>query len=131
MKEIDELNIPDDLFYTDDHEWVMLKDGVITVGLDDYAQNQLGDIVFVELPGIGCSFATGDEVGTVESVKTVSEVFMPIDGVVIAVNEALENSPEFINSSPYAKGWIIKIQPDDPSDVDLLLDKYSYISILK
>jgi len=100
MKEIDELNLPEDVFFTSDHEWVRVKDKIVTIGLDDYAQDQLGDIVFVELPGVGDSFNTGDEVGTVESVKTASELFMPINGQIVAVNNTLEDSPELINSSP-------------------------------
>jgi len=110
MKEINELDLPDDLRYTEDHEWVRVKGENVTIGVSDYAQDQLGDIVFVEMPGSGDQFKKGDEFGSVESVKAVAERYMPIDGEVIQANQALEDAPELLNNSPYSDGWIIRIK---------------------
>ena len=131
MKEINELDLPDDLRYTEDHEWAGVKGGNVTIGISDYAQEQLGDIVFVEIPVPGDPFKKGDEFGTVESVKAVSELYMPIDGEVVQVNQALENAPELLNRSPYADGWIIEIKPDDISQLEALLDKDAYVKLLE
>jgi glycine cleavage system H protein len=131
MKEINELNLPDDLRYTDDHEWARVKGENVTIGVTDYAQEQLGDIVFVEMPSSGDSFKKGDEFGTVESVKAVAELYMPIDGEVVQVNQALENAPELLNQSPYADGWIIEIKPDDMSQLEALLDRDAYLKLLE
>lgn len=131
MKEINELLFPDDVLYAEDHEWARMENGVLTIGIDDYAQDQLGDIVFVELPRPGDTFVRGKEFGTVESVKAVSELYMPIGGEIVAVNEDLEDSPELINQSPYGEGWLIKVQPDDDEDVDILMKKEAYIAYLK
>lgn len=130
MKELEELHLPEDLVYTKDHEWARREGDVVVVGISDYAQDQLGDIVFVELPEVGDSFATGDEFGTLESVKAVSELYLPVGGEIVAVNEELDDSPELINQDPYG-GWIIKIKPDDPEELDKLLDHSSYMGILK
>ncbi len=131
MKEISELLFPEDVLYAEDHEWSKIEDGVATVGINDYAQDQLGDIVYVELPQVGESFERGDEFGTVESVKAVSELYMPLSGEIIAVNENLEDSPELINQSPYEEGWIIKIRPDDDNEAEELMEKEAYLSFLK
>ena len=131
MKEINELDLPDDLRYTEDHEWARVKGGNVTIGVTDYAQNQLGDIVFVEMPGSGDQFKKGDEFGTVESVKAVAELYMPIDGEVVQVNQALEDAPELLNQSPYADGWIVEVKPDDMSQLETLMDRDVYMKLLE
>jgi len=131
MKELSELNFPDDLKYTEDHEWSKLENDEVTIGICDYAQDQLGDVVFVELPQVGDTFDKGQEFGTVESVKAVSELFIPLGGEVTAVNESLEDTPELVNSEPYTGGWMIKIKPADMADLDALLTKDAYLDVLK
>jgi glycine cleavage system H protein len=131
MKEINELDLPDDLRYTEDHEWTRVRGGNVTVGVTDYAQNQLGDIVFVEMPAPGDPFKKGDEFGTVESVKAVAELYMPIDGEVVQVNQALEDAPELLNQSPYADGWIVEVKPDDMSQLETLMDRDVYVKLLE
>jgi len=131
MKEIDELNLPDNLRYAKDHEWTRLEGDKVKIGIDDYAQDQLGDIVFVELPEVGATFSKGEEFGTVESVKAVSELFMPIGGEILAINTALEETPEHVNNSPYEDGWMIEIKPSDVAEMDALMDKEAYIKMLK
>ena len=121
MKEISELNLPADLRYTDDHEWARLEDDKVRVGLDDYAQDQLGDIVFVELPQAGDTFKKGEVFATVESVKAVSECYMPVGGKIVSVNNDLEESPELVNNSPYGDGWFVVINPGNPSEMDTLM----------
>ncbi len=131
MKEINELNLPEDIKYTEDHEWGKMDGDIITIGITDYAQDQLGEIVFVELPEVGDSLDQGDEFGTVESVKAVSEMYMPMAGDVVAVNEDLEDGPELVNTSCYEDGWIMKIKPRNPSDFEALLDKAAYLDKLR
>jgi glycine cleavage system H protein len=131
MKEISELNFPDDLKYTEDHEWSKLENNEATIGICDYAQDQLGDVVYVELPGIGDTFDKGQQFGVVESVKAVSELFTPLGGEVTAINENLEDTPELVNSEPYAGGWMIKIKPSDIAESDNLLAKNAYLELLK
>ncbi len=131
MKEINELNLPDDLRYAKDHEWTKLEGDKVKIGIDDYAQDQLGDIVFVELPEVGTTFSKGEEFGTVESVKAVSELFMPIGGEVLAINTTLEETPEHVNNQPYENGWMIEIKPSDVAEMDVLMDKEAYIKMLK
>jgi len=131
MKEINELNLPEDLRYAKDHEWTRLEGDKVKIGIDDYAQDQLGDIVFVELPEVGATFSKGEEFGTVESVKAVSELFMPIGGEILAINTALEETPEHVNNSPYDEGWMIEIKPSDVAEMDALMDKETYIKMLK
>ena len=121
MKEITELELPDDLRYADDHEWAKSEGEQLRVGVSDYAQDQLGDIVFVELPQPGSTFSKGEEFGTVESVKAVAELYMPVGGEIVTVNKALEDSPELLNKSPYQEGWIIQVKPSDPSELDALM----------
>jgi glycine cleavage system H protein len=130
MKELNELNLPEDVRYTDDHEWAKLVDGKVRIGVSDYAQDQLGDIVFVEFPEAGDSFDKGDEFGSLESVKAVSELYLPIAGEIVAINEALEDSPELINEDPYAN-WIVEIAPSDDSALDSLLSAAEYLEKLK
>ena len=131
MKDIEELFLPDDVRYTETHEWVRDDDGSVTIGINDYAQDQLGDIVFVELPEVGAIFEKGEEFGTLESVKAVSEINMPVSGEVIAVNEALEQTPELINQEPYNDGWIIEVRLDDPDEMQTLMSSSEYLEMLK
>ncbi|MCK5404245.1 MAG: glycine cleavage system protein GcvH, partial [Desulfobulbaceae bacterium] len=116
MKEVSELDLPADIRYAESHEWVKKDGDEVTVGLSDYAQDQMGDIVYVELPEPGASFNKGDEFGTVESVKAVSEMLIPVGGEIVAVNENLADGPELVNSAPYTDGWMIRIKPDDMSE---------------
>jgi glycine cleavage system H protein len=131
MKAISELNLPEDVRYTDDHEWAKMNGDVVRMGISDYAQDQLGDIVFVELPEVGSSFEKGEEFGTVESVKAVSELYMPIGGEVTAINEALADAPEQVNSDPYDSGWMIDIKASDPAEFDAMKSKADYLEMLK
>ena len=131
MKEISELNFPDDIRYTKDHEWAKLESDRVRVGISDYAQDQLGDIVFVELPQMGDIFEKGKEFGTVESVKAVAELYMPIAGEVLTTNTVLEDSPELVNKNPYIDGWMIEIKPSNPNELDELMAKDAYTEMLK
>ncbi len=130
MKELDELNLPQDLGYTEDHEWAQRTGDTVRVGVSDYAQDQLGDIVFVELPAIGETFAKGDEFGTLESVKAVSELYMPVSGEVVATNSLLNEAPELINQEPY-NAWMIEVKPSDIVEFDQLHDAAHYLQMLK
>lgn len=131
MKDISELNFPEGLRYDEEHEWVKSAGDATRIGISDYAQDQLGDVVFVELPEVGETFAKGDAFGSVESVKAVSELFMPIGGEVTAINEALADQPELVNSDPYEGGWMIEIKPADPAEIDTLKTKAEYLDMLK
>ncbi len=131
MKELSELNLPEDVRYTKDHEWARRKGETFQIGITDFAQDQLGDIVFVELPEPGDVFQNGDEFGTVESVKAVSELFMPLGGEVATVNAALEDSPELVNNAPYTEGWMLEIAASDPSEFDQMMDREAYLEMLK
>lgn len=131
MKEIAELNFPDDVRYSESHEWVKVAGETARLGITDYAQDQLGDIVFIELPDVGESFEKDAEFGTVESVKAVSELYMPVGGEIVAINDALEDAPELVNNTPFADGWMIEIKLDNTSDLDALMDKDAYLSTLK
>ncbi len=130
MKEFDELNLPDNLRYTEDHEWAKLEGDVVRIGVSDYAQDQLGDIVFVEMPEVGDSFEKGEEFGTLESVKAVSELYLPISGEITAVNEALVDEPELLNADSYAN-WIIEVKPENAEELESLLTVEQYIEIVK
>jgi len=131
MKEISELNLPADLRYADDHEWARLEDDKVKVGLDDYAQDQLGDIVFVELPQAGDTFKKGEVFATVESVKAVSECYMPVGGKIVSVNNDLEESPELVNNNPYSDGWFVVINPGNPAEMDTLMTNDACLEKLK
>jgi glycine cleavage system H protein len=131
MKELNELNFPDDVRYAESHEWARSEGEKVIIGITDYAQDQLGDIVFVELPEKGNTFGKGEAFGTVESVKAVSELYMPVGGEVTAVNAALEESPEKVNNAPYRDGWMIEIKAENPSELDILLTKDAYLETLK
>ena len=111
------MSIPDDLQYTRSHEWVRIEDGTATIGITDHAQDELGDVVFVELPEEGATFDPGDSFGTVESVKAVSDLYTPVGGEVVEVNSALEDAPEQINEDPYGEGWIVKLRTSDEADL--------------
>lgn len=117
---------PDDLQYTKDHEWIRVADGVGTVGITDFAQEQLGDVVHVQLPRVGEKFEAHDTFGEVESVKTFSELYIPVSGEVAEINEALADAPELVNNSAYAEGWMIKIKIGKPSEIDSLLSASEY-----
>ena len=130
MKSIDELDLPENCRYTQDHEWVRAEGDKVRVGISDYAQDQLDDIVFVELPQVGDTFDKGEEFGTVESVKAVSELYMPVGGEVIAINSILEDSPQLVNESPYGQGWMIDVRPTDPTEMDALLTRQAYLEML-
>ena len=131
MKQISELNLPDDIRYAESHEWASSDGDRIRIGISDYAQDQLGDIVFVELAQVGNTYEKGQEFGTVESVKAVAELYMPISGEVLAANTVLEDSPELVNKNPYSDGWMIEIKPGDPAELDTLMAKNAYLEMLK
>ena len=130
MKELNELHLPDDLRYTDEHEWARLSGDTARIGVSDYAQDQLGDIVFVELPAVGDTLAKGEVFGTLESVKAVSELYLPLSGEVVAVNTALTDAPELINQDPYA-AWIVEVRPTDAGEYDQLLTAAAYLDLLR
>lgn len=121
------MNTPTELRYATSHEWVRQEtDGEVTVGITDYAQDQLGDVVFVELPAVGKAVTAGEQVAVVESVKTASDIYAPVSGVITAVNQTLEGRPEAINSGPYAEGWLFRLTPSDIGEIDGLLDAAAY-----
>ena len=124
------MNIPKELKYTKEHEWVRLEGDTAYIGITDYAQNQLGDIVFVDVNTVGETLDAGEVFGTIEVVKTVSDLFLPMSGEVLEVNETLEENPELVNKDPYWKGWIIKVKPADLSQLDSLLDAEGYKEIV-
>lgn len=121
------MNFPADCRYTEDHEWIKLEsDGTALVGVTDFAQSELGDIVFIEIETEGEDLESGDIFGTVEAVKTVSDLFLPVKGKILEVNPALADEPELVNNDPYGGGWMIKLEVANPSDLDALLDVYQY-----
>lgn len=120
------MDFPDDLKYTKEHEWVKADGKIATVGITDYAQDQLGDIVYVEMPDDGEIVSRGDAFGVVESVKSVSDVYAPISGRVVETNDPLKDNPETINEDPYSEGWLVKLELSDPSELDDLLDNKAY-----
>ncbi|MEK5331493.1 MULTISPECIES: glycine cleavage system protein GcvH [unclassified Lysinibacillus] len=120
------MSTPKDLRYSEEHEWVKLEDGKVRIGISHFAQSELGDIVFVELPQVGDEIKTDDPFGSVESVKTVSELYAPISGTVVEVNADLEDSPEFVNESPYEKAWMIVVEPADASEIESLMTAEQY-----
>lgn len=124
-------NTPEDLTYTKDHEWVRVKGEEAAVGITDHAQQQLGDVVYVELPKVGDKFETSEPFGSVESVKAVSEIYMPLSGTVVEVNDTLNDSPELVNEDPYGDGWMIRIKIENLSQVDALLTSIEYEDYIK
>jgi len=125
------MNLPSELKYTKDHEWIKIEGTIATVGITDFAQGELGDIVYVDVDTLDDTVEEGEIFGSVEAVKTVSDLFMPLSGEVIKFNEALEDDPELINSDPYDKGWMIKIEISDPSQVTDLLDAETYKELIQ
>jgi glycine cleavage system H protein len=123
------MDTPDDLYYTEDHEWLQLDDGTATVGITDFAQSELGDIVFVEIEPEGTELGQDDIFGTVEAVKTVSELYMPVSGTITAVNDELEIAPETVNDDPYGDGWMIEIEVADESEIEALMEASAYAEI--
>ncbi|BDD89451.1 glycine cleavage system protein GcvH [Desulfofustis limnaeus] len=130
MKEIDELNLPGDVYYSPEHEWARKEGETVKVGISDYAQDQLGDIVFVELPDVGAILEKGEEFGTLESVKAVSEIYAPLSGEVVAVNKTLVDAPELLNEDPY-DNWIIELRPSVEDEYDELLSRDDYLALLQ
>ena len=125
------MNLPENLKYTDDHEWVSVKDDVAIIGITDFAQSELGDIIFVEFPDTGMSINQKDSVGTLEAVKTVADIYSPVTGEVIEVNDNLESSPELINEDPYEEGWILKIKISNKDELGGLLSNSDYEKMIK
>ncbi|MBQ7222167.1 MAG: glycine cleavage system protein GcvH [Bacteroidales bacterium] len=124
------MNIPANLKYTEEHEWVSVDGGIATVGITDFAQSELGDIVFVDIPTLGETLSQKEKFGDIEAVKTVAEVFMPVSGEILEVNEDLENSPELVNSDPYGAGWMVKVKMSDPAELNTLLSDSDYKAII-
>jgi glycine cleavage system H protein len=124
-------SIPEDLKYTDEHEWVRMEGGLARVGITEFAQAQLGDVVYVEAPSVGDSVEAGKAFGVVESVKAASDLFCPISGSVSEVNERLMEDPELVNTDPYGEGWIVAIEPADPAEIEALLDAKAYAELLE
>ena len=127
------MSAPEELRYTEEHEWVATRgeDTLVRIGITEYAQDQLGDVVFVDLPEVGRQVGAGDVFGEVESTKSVSELFAPVDGEIVSVNSAVADSPELINSDPYGEGWLIEIRLDDPSALEALLEAEAYDALIK
>jgi glycine cleavage system H protein len=123
--------VPEELKYTKEHEWVKLEGDTATIGITDHAQSELGDITFVELPNTGLSLKKGDSAATIESVKAANDIYAPISGEVLEVNESLNDAPETINSSPYQEGWMYKLKISDPAEVEALLGASGYEDLLK
>ena len=124
------MNIPEELKYTEEHEWVKIEDNIATIGITDFAQGELGDIVYLEIDSLDSEIALNEVFGTVEAVKTVSDLFMPVGGKVIEMNSTLEDKPELVNEDPYGEGWIIKIDISDLSEVDNLLSPEEYKNMI-
>ncbi len=124
------MNFPQNLRYTNEHEWIRVEGDIAYVGITDYAQEQLGDIVFVDIPTVGESLEAGETFGTIEVVKTISDLFLPVEGEVLEQNEALEENPELVNKDPYGEGWLIKMKPVELKDVENLLDAEAYKAVV-
>jgi len=125
------MDFPEELKYTEEHEWVLIEDDIATIGITDFAQDQLGDVVFVELPAVGDELEAGKTFGVVESVKAVSDIYAPMTGEVIEINEDLPDEPETLNTSPYEDGWLVKIRIANPEEADELLDAADYLELLE
>ena len=124
------MNIPSELKYSNDHEWVRVEGDMAIVGITDFAQSQLGDIVFVDVTTVGETLAAGDVFGTIEAVKTVSDAFLPVGGEVVEFNEALNDAPETVNKDPYGEGWMVKVKMSNPADLEVLLSAEDYAKII-
>ena len=125
------MNLPDQLRYSSDHEWISRDGSRVRIGITDYAQDSLGDVVFVQLPTVGDSFAAGDTIGEVESTKSVSDIYAPVSGSVVAVNDALADSPQLLNDDPYGEGWICEVELADAGQIDGLLDAAAYGNLIE
>jgi glycine cleavage system H protein len=125
------MNVPDDLRYTSDHEWAKLDGGKVRIGITDYAQDALGDVVFVDLPEVGTAAAAGASISEVESTKSVSDIYAPLSGTIVEVNGDLSDAPERLNEDPYGEGWICTIELSDPAEVDALLDAAGYRALVE
>ena len=124
------MNVPNDLLYTSDHEWVSVEGKVATIGITDFAQSELGDIVFVEFPELNSTLEKGQSIGSIEAVKTVADLYMPISGIVIAVNENLDKNPEAVNDTPYGDGWMVKIEIANKDEISDLLAATAYYDLI-
>ena len=124
------MNVPNDLLYTSDHEWVSVEGNVATIGITDFAQTELGDIVFVEFPELNSTLEKGQSIGSIEAVKTVADLYMPISGIVIAVNENLDKNPEAVNDTPYGDGWMVKIEIGNQDEISDLLAATAYYDLI-
>jgi glycine cleavage system H protein len=124
------MNFPESLRYTKDHEWIRMEGDVAVIGITDFAQHELGDIVYVEIESVGKELKAGDVFGTVEAVKTVSDLYLPVNGSVTEVNPKLNANPELVNSDPYGEGWMVKMKVSDSSEVDALMDSAAYQSLV-
>jgi glycine cleavage system H protein len=131
MTDISELKFPDDIRYAKDHEWAKQDGEKVRVGITDYAQDQLGDITFAELPEVGADFKKGEQFGTLESTKAVADLFMPVGGEILAINEALREQPELVNQEPYVGGWIADVKPASPGEMEELMEKAQYLEMLE
>lgn len=120
------MDFPEELKYTEEHEWVLREGDLVSIGISDFAQDQLGDVVFVELPEVGEKVEVGKAFGVVESVKAVSDIYAPLSGEIVEINDDLPDAPESINNSPYEDGWLIRIKPDDPAELDAMMDATAY-----
>ncbi|MDI6600715.1 MAG: glycine cleavage system protein GcvH [Thermoanaerobacteraceae bacterium] len=125
------MNFPDDLLYSEDHEWLRVEGNRGIIGITDYAQEELGDVVFVELPSVGEEFKAGDNFGVVESVKSVSDMYIPVSGRVVEINEDLDGAPELVNEDPYGKGWMIVVEMTDPEETSDLMSASEYEAFVK
>jgi len=125
------MNVPTNLQFTKDHEWILIEGSEALIGITDYAQSELGEIVYVEMPSVGDTISMESTFGTVEAVKAVSDLFMPVSGEVIAINGALEEKPELINEGPYGEGWMIRIRLSNPADIDNLLSAEAYSQLIQ
>ena len=124
------MNFPESLRYTKEHEWIRLEGDVATIGITDFAQHELGDIVYVEIETLGQELKSGDVFGTVEAVKTVSDLYLPVDGSITEINPKLNSNPDLVNTDPYGEGWMIKMSVDNPADVDSLMDAAAYEKLI-
>ena len=130
MKELSELDLPEDIRYTEEHEWARLEEEKVVIGISDYAQDQLGEIVYIDLQKEGSSFGKGEAFGVVESVKAVSDLYMPMAGEITKVNPELEDSPENVNEKPYDDGWMIEVKPSDIGEFDSLMTRDEYMKMV-
>jgi len=124
------MSVPTKLKYTKEHEWILIEGDVATIGITDFAQGELGDIVYVEIETVGETLSKDEVFGSVEAVKTVSDLFMPVSGEILALNEALEGNPEAVNKDPYGEGWMIKVRVSDPAELDQLMDAEAYQNLV-